>query len=101
MNSIIQTEHNCFLCGRADWLEKHHIFGASNRKNSEKYGLTVYLCHWCHNEPPDGVHFNPDRMQLLHELGEQKYLDETGDTVDGFIAKFGTNYIPTERTKNA
>ena len=73
-------------------LERHHIFGGANRSLSERYGLVVDLCHHCHNEPPDGVHFNPDRMQLLHE---------TGDTVEGFIAKFGTNYLPTERTENA
>ena len=37
----------CFLCGRngrGDRLERHHIFGAANRKLSEKYGLTVWLC---------------------------------------------------------
>ena len=91
----------CYLCGKVRHLERHHVFGGANRSLSEHYGLVVDLCHYCHNEPPDGVHFNPDRMQLLHELGEQKYLDETGDTVEGFIAKFGTNYLPTERTENA
>ena len=91
----------CYLCGKVRHLERHHIFGGANRSLSERYGLVVDLCHYCHNEPPDGVHFNPDRIQLLHELGEQKYLDETGDTVEGFIAKFGTNYLPTERTENA
>ena len=78
MNSIIQTEHNCFLCGRADWLEKHHIFGASNRKNSEKYGLTVYLCHWCHNEPPDGVHFNAENMLALRKWAQKQAMEHYG-----------------------
>ena len=50
-------------------MEKHHIFGAANRKKSEKYGLTVDLCHWCHNEPPDGAHFSAATAQALHEYG--------------------------------
>lgn len=47
--SILQTEHSCYLCGRVKNLERHHIFGGvANRPISEKYGLTVYLCHECH-----------------------------------------------------
>ena len=41
-------ERECFLCGRNgadDPLDKHHIFGGAYRKKSERYGLTVYLCH--------------------------------------------------------
>lgn len=54
MRSIVQTDDSkCYLCGgTAYWndndmlerLEKHHIFGGNpNRKNSEKYGLFVFL----------------------------------------------------------
>ena len=46
------TGRSCWLCGRngtAEPLDKHHIFGGAYRKKSEKYGLTVYLCHGsCH-----------------------------------------------------
>lgn len=44
------TGRSCWLCGRngtAEPLDKHHIFGGAYRKKSEKYGLTVYLCHGC------------------------------------------------------
>lgn len=44
------TGRSCWLCGRngtAEPLDKHHIFGGAYRKKSEKYGLTVYLCHEC------------------------------------------------------
>lgn len=37
----------CALCGKPgtylDPLDKHHIFGGSNRRYSEKYGLVVPL----------------------------------------------------------
>ena len=65
MKSIIQPEEQrqCYLCGSVRALERHHIFGAYNRRKSEKYGLTVLLCHNCHNEPPRGAHhFKPFRL---------------------------------------
>ena len=47
--SIMQTEHECYLCGRRFGLERHHVLaGTANRRLSEKYGLWVYLCHNCH-----------------------------------------------------
>lgn len=59
--SIITDDmRTCYICGgRA--TEKHHImhgYSGLDRKLSERYGLTVGLCHRCHNEPPNGVHFN-------------------------------------------
>lgn len=35
----------CFIYGKRGYLERHHIFGAANKKLSEKYGLTVHLCY--------------------------------------------------------
>lgn len=87
----------CFLCGR--WenpynpMEIHHIFRGPNRKKSTKYGLVVPLCHSCHNEPPDGVHYNKDVMQRLHEYGQRKAMEENGWTVKDFIREFGRNYL--------
>lgn len=47
------TSGYCALCGKPgtglDPLDKHHIFGGSNRRNSERYGLVVPLHHYeCH-----------------------------------------------------
>lgn len=47
MKSILQTERECYLSGRTDWLEEHHIFyGQGRRKLSEQYGLKVWLNHY-------------------------------------------------------
>lgn len=78
----------CFLCHRYAPLEEHHIFGGSNRKNSDKYRLTVGLCHFCHNEPPGGVHHNKRMMQVLQEYGQQKAMREQGWSIDDFRAVF-------------
>lgn len=38
----------CFICQKRGYTERHHIYGNANRKYSEQYGLTVYLCPECH-----------------------------------------------------
>ena len=48
-------------------LDEHHIFGGPNRKNSEEYGLKVYLCHDHHIYGPEAVHNN---ARIRHELTE-------------------------------
>lgn len=87
----------CWLCGkngRLDPLDRHHIFGGSRRKKSEKYGLWVYLCHFeCHEFGPDAAHNNAETMQALHEYGQRKAMEEQGWTKEQFIIEFGKNYI--------
>ena len=83
----------CVLCGSSRRIEKHHIFGGALRKKSEKYGLTVYLCHFCHNEPPNGVHFNKDKMLQLKQYGQRKVMAEQGWTTEKFIEEFRKNYL--------
>ena len=96
MKSIIKgdSEDRCYICGRTEWIERHHIFnGTANRKKSEKYGLTVHLCHWCHNEPPHGVHYNQEVDARLKQIGQQTAMREYGWTVDEFREVFGKNYL--------
>ena len=96
MDTIIKGDKKdrCFLCGRNDWIETHHIFnGTANRKKSEKYGLTVHLCHFCHNEPPNGVHYNQATDTRLKQIGQKAAMDEYGWTIDDFREIFGKNYL--------
>lgn len=86
-----QNDEICFLCGGYGACEWHHIFGASNRKNSEKYGLKVRLHHNCHNEPPNGVHHNKEVMEQLHKAGQIAFNKAYPDL--DFIKIFGRNYI--------
>lgn len=95
MNSIISGNEKgkCFICGRYCQTEEHHIFGAGNRKKSEKSGLKVDLCHECHNEPPNGVHFNAESSSRLKVIGQKAAMLAYHWTVDDFIRKFGRNYL--------
>ena len=93
----MNEEHACWLCGKngsTQPLDRHHIFGGANRKKSEKYGLTVDLCHnTCHLFGPDAAHNNADTARELHEYGQKKAMDEQGWTREDFIREFGKNYI--------
>ena len=90
-------ERRCFLCGRngaEDPLDRHHIFGAANRKKSEKYGLVVYLCHnRCHCMAPSSVHQNAKQMQKLKRYGQLKAMREQHWSEEDFIKVFGKSYI--------
>lgn len=91
---------SCWLCGRngtADPLDKHHIFGGAYRKKSERYGLTVYLCHCsCHLFGPEAAHNCRETMEQLHKYGQKLVMEEQGWTVEEFMAKFGGNYLDDE-----
>lgn len=91
----------CFNCGRYCYTERHHVFGGANRKLSEQDGLVVDLCHACHNEPPDGVHFNKEKMEWLHKWGQDTWelrkMIEDHVTRDearkAFMKRYGRNYL--------
>jgi hypothetical protein len=67
--------------------------GTANRKLSEKYGLKVKLCHFCHNEPPNGVHFNKERMEKLKIEGEKMFILYYNSSISEFIRIFGKNLL--------
>lgn len=98
MNSILQTEKICYLCGSENEygmnkLEDHHIFGAANRNNSEKYGLKVWLCACkCHRYGKQAAHQNAKVAQILHEDGQQAF-ERVHGTREEFMQIFGKNYL--------
>ena len=100
MDSVDSRYRKCWLCGRngmQDPLERHHIFGAANRKKSEQYGLVVTLCaNRCHRNGSTAVHRSQDTMQRLHEYGQRKVMSEQGWSIDQFRQHFGKNYMDEE-----
>ena len=90
MKSIIQSEKECYVCKTTQGLHKHHIFGASNRKHSERFGLTVFLCGYHHNMSDASVHFNKELDTHLKQLAQMKF-EETYNK--SFLEVFGRNYL--------
>lgn len=94
MDSIIQKHTDrCFICGAPRGLEWHHVFGGAMRDKSEKYGLKVRLCHYCHNEPPNGVHQNKDHRLKLQAYVQGKAMEYYGWTVEDFRKEFYKSYV--------
>lgn len=95
MDSIIQDEKVCYLCGRngnGDALESHHCIGASNRNYSEKYGLKVWLCgERCHRNGKNAAHRCRDTDLMLKRIAQEKF--EENHSREDFINIFGRNYL--------
>lgn len=91
--SIISNEKKCFFCGATYNLHKHHCWhGTSNRKNSEKYGLWVYLCYYHHNGSNEGVHFNRSADLYLMQLSQIEWEKKHGERKK-FIEIFGKSVL--------
>lgn len=87
------NDKKCFFCGRTDNLQEHHcIGGTSNRKISDKYGLTIWLCVHHHTGAKRSVH-QDYAMNLEVKRYAQKYFEENIGTREEFTRIFGKNYI--------
>ncbi len=94
MDSIIQKDTSrCFICHSRQWLEYHHVFGGALRDKAGELGLVVRLCHYCHNEPPRGVHQNAYIRRKLQALAQRKAMERYGWTVEDFRREFRKSYI--------
>lgn len=94
MKSIIRNNKKgeYYICGRICIpTEQHHIFGGANRKWSEKYGLKVFLCPYCHRDNRNGVHSDAEKMDNLHRIGQSAF--ERNHTRMEFMEIFGKNYL--------
>ena len=69
----------CFWCARQGEVETHHIFrcvGGASRTKSDRLGLTVDLCHECHQTGRDAVHRCADTDRELKRFGQKKAMLE-------------------------
>lgn len=90
MKSIISQVKKCYLCGSYHQIEEHHIFGGNpNRKKSERLGLKVYLCSFCHRDNKQGVHANREKGRYLKRLAQEKYMECYQKDKEAFIKEFG------------
>ena len=93
MKSIIQNDKECYVCGKVRGLHDHHIlFGTSNRKMSELYGLKVWLCVEHHTGSNEAVHHNKELDLNLKRLA-QRYYEANYGTREDFRETFGRNYL--------
>lgn len=82
----------CIFTGSYD-VERHHIYGGSNRKLSEQYGFVVPLRYDLH---PNGARVNPNYGQKvdikLKQMG-QEYFEANYGSREDFRQLFGRSYL--------
>ena len=92
MNSILQSEKECYFCHTTFNLHCHHVFGGTaNRKISEENGFKVWLCNEHHNTSNNSVHFNREMDLELKRLYQEEY--EKSHTRSEFITLIGKSYL--------
>ena len=82
---------HCMFTG-SSMVERHHIFGASNRKRSEKYGFIAPLRPDLH---PNGASAGKQAKEVDTYLKQmaQRYYEEHYGTRDDFRREFGKSYL--------
>jgi len=101
MDSIIQEQKVCYVCGASGALHCHHVFyGTANRKKSDEDGMTIWLCPAHHNMSNAGVHFNKTLDERIKQQAERvwiaKYTDNNlpmEERLKSFIQRYGRGYI--------
>ncbi|MBP3753576.1 MAG: hypothetical protein J6I66_01820 [Lachnospiraceae bacterium] len=100
MKSVMHNKEDgtCYLCMmlHSDYqrrvnLEEHHVFMGPNKKNSERYGIKVYLCHEHHTGSKEAVHVNYEVCRRLQAEGQKTF--EMAYPNKSFIKVFGKNYL--------
>jgi len=96
MESILQEEKLCLICGSPN-VEEHHCFFGANRKTSERLGLKVYLCpnHHRGNYSP---HMDRELDLRIKKLAQKKYLETK--TMEAWFEDFGKNYLTEDSDEN-
>lgn len=90
---MLSNKKCCIICGATENLHRHHIFfGTANRKNSEKYDLTCWLCQE-HHEGTYGVHgtYGENLNAALKKMAQFEF-EKTHSRME-FMEIFGRNYL--------
>lgn len=81
---VIEEQPYCQMCG-SPYVQLHHVYGGSNRKNSTKHKMIVALC----KEHHDWVHStNYSGFKIEYQMKFEK-----NHTRDEFIRIFGKSYL--------
>lgn len=70
----------CIVCGKP-YAHLHEVYGGTNRRNSQLYGLQVRLCQYHHLEWEHSPHQDPKgafNMNLKNTY-KIKFIDEHGE----------------------
>lgn len=84
----MQESKYCYVTGRTDRLELHHVFGGSRRKAADKWGCWVWLTHDIHRAAHDS---KPEILNQLRQECQERFEELHGH--EKFMQVFGKNYL--------
>ena len=87
----MQESKECYVTGSQSNLHRHHVYGGSNRSNSEKYGCWIWLRADYHNMSDHGVHFDKELDLAIKQQTQVRFKAIWGR--DRFMEVFGRNYL--------
>jgi len=91
--SLLQSSKECYITKVNEGLHRHHIFyGTGNRKNSDRYGLWVWLIPRLHNIGTGSIHGGNWKLDLKLKREAQTAFEEKYSH-DKFMQVFGENYL--------
>lgn len=91
---MTRNDRECFITGRTDKLQRHHIYPGPNRKISDRMGFWVWLTQDLHNgNDPRAVHNDPNGEldAWLKRLCQLIY--EKTHTREDFLKLIGKSYL--------
>ena len=92
LKSVFTDDMNQCFFTESNLVERHHIFGSSNRAKSEKYGFVIPLRPDYH---PNGTQFNResgDVDTMLKQMAQAYYESHYG-TREQSRAEFGKSRL--------
>lgn len=89
----------CEICGTTRNLHRHHVFGASNRKFSERHGLVMDLC-LDHHTGNKGIHFNKKMDLFYKKKYQKKFESEHPNGHELWMQTFRRNYLDEDYKSN-
>lgn len=88
---LVGSMEHCIVCG-SPYPEVHHVlYGTSNRKWSDKYGLIVPLCGEHHRGTDISPHFNREFDLELKKYAQERFQEKYPEL--DFREIFGRNYL--------
>lgn len=88
MGSIMQDSKYCYITGRTDNLDIHHIYTGSRRKAADKWGCWVWLAHDVHMAAHQS---KPEILNQLRQECQERFEELHGH--EKFMEVFGKNYL--------
>lgn len=93
LTSVFTDDMDTCIFTGSPYVERHHIFGGSNRKSSEKYGFVVPLRYDLH---PNGARadqrYAAEIDSHLKKMA-QEYFEEHCGSREAFRQIFGRSYL--------